>query len=214
MPQINDDQTKTNAPVTQTGEPLDYRQRHLQASIETLEHAINTISQVDDCLSEMAELILDARMDTSRTTQQKAIQETYREERQKIGKILKTTPSPVRKLLQTQAEEERLSFDPAGSLKIRLPAINLTPDKTGLDVPDARLAFRTPKALAQTSAHLDHAQRLITQMQRHFAETLGALNEQLGQVERVGAPVWSARRPSHPLKADAAQHTQCEQNHP
>lgn len=210
MSQTNDYQADPNTLIARTGEQVDFRQRHLQTSIETLEQAINTISQIEACLSEMAESILDARMDTSRIAQQKAIQETYQEERQRIETILQATPNQVHQLLETQVEEERLSFDPAGLLKIRLPAMNLIPDKTGLDVPEAHLAFRSPKALAQTTAHLDHAQRVVKHTKRHFAETLGVLNEQLGQVERVGAPAWSAKRPSHSLKTDTAHHTHSE----
>lgn len=210
MSQTNDYQGDPHTPAAPTGEPVDYRQRHLQASIKTLEQAINAISRVEDCLSEMAELVLDARMDTSRVAQKNAIQETYHEERQQIEAILQATPHQVRQLLQTQVEEERLSFDPAGSLKIRLPAMNLSPDKTGIDLPEAPLAFRSAKALAQATAHLDHAQGLVKHAKRHFAETLGVLNEQLGQVERVGAPAWSAKRPSHALKTDATRHIHCE----
>ncbi|MBV1934656.1 MAG: hypothetical protein KUG59_08190 [Parvibaculaceae bacterium] len=210
MSQTNDYQADRNTLATPPSEPVDYRQRHLQTSIMTLEQAINVISRVEDCLSEMAELVLDARMDTSRVAQKNAIQETYQEERQQIEAILQAAPHHVRQLLHTQLEEERLSFDPAGSLKIRLPAMNLSPNKAGIDIPEAPLAFRSVKALAQTTAHLDHAQGLVKHAKRHFAETLGVLNEQLGQVERVGAPAWSAKRPSHALKTDAAHHTHCE----
>jgi len=210
MSQTNDYQGDPNTLIAPIGEQVDYRQRHLKTSIETLEQAINTISRIEDCLSEMAELVLDARMDTSRVAQKNAIQETYQEERQQIEAILQGAPPQVRQLLQTQVEEERLSFDPAGALKIRLPAMNLSPNEAGIDVPEAPLAFRSAKALAQTTAHLDHAQGLVKHAKRHFAETLGVLNEQLGQVERVGAPAWSAKRPSHALKTDAAHHTPCE----
>lgn len=207
MSQSNDHQTDPNTLIARTGEEVDFRRRHLQTSIETLEQAINTIAKIEQCLGEMAESVLDARMDTSRIAQQKAIQDAYQDERHQIETILRATPKQVRQILQTQVDEKRLSFDPAGALKIRLPAINLTPDKTGIDVPEAHRAFRSPKALAQTTAHLDHALSVVKQMHRHFAETLGVLNEQLGQVERVGAPAWSARRPSHSLKADTARHT-------
>lgn len=214
MSQSNNFQPDPNQLIARTGEEVDFRERHLQTSIETLELALATITKIEACLSEMAESVLDARMDTSRVAQQLAIQETYQYERHQIETTLKATPKQVRQLLRAQVKEELLNFDPAGSLKIRLPAINLTPDKAGLDVPEGRRAFRSPKALAQTTAHLDHALEVVKHMKRHFAETLGALNEQLGQVERVGVPAWSAKRPSHALKTDASNNTHYEQNQP
>lgn len=214
MSQSNDFQTNPNKFIARTGEEVDFRGRHLQTSIETLELALTAITKIEACLSEMAESVLDARMDTSRVAQQLAIQETYQYERYQIETLLKATPKQVRQLLRTQVKEELLNFDPAGSLKIRLPAINLTPDKSGLDVPEGRRAFRSPKALAQTTAHLDHALEVVKHMKRHFAETLGALNEQLDQVERLGAPAWSAKRPSHSLKTDTCDNTHYEQNQP
>lgn len=214
MSQSNDFQPDPNQLIARTGEEVDFRGRHLQTSIETLELALATITKIEACLSEMAESVLDARMDTSRVAQQLAIQETYQYERYQIETFLKATPKQVRQLLRTQVKEELLNFDPAGSLKIRLPAINLTPDKSGLDVPEGRRAFRSPKALAQTTAHLDHALEVVKHMKRHFAETLGVLNEQLDQVERLGVPAWSAKRPSHSLKTDTCDNTHYEQNQP